>query len=338
MRSIRGVPVCVVGGAGFLGSHCVNHLIEDRGCKVLVIDNLVAGRREFVHKDAEFVHHDITGSEVYLYNLFKTKQIEYVLNYAAYPYIPDSFTRPKHVCEVNFNGAINVINAAHEAGCKGILQVSSAEIFGGTELGKLQESSGGKYIKEFEDRRLDENAPVQPHSSYGVSKAAVDAYVQVRWREAKVPCIALRQFNAYGPRETHDYVIPTIISQIHRNGPVVRLGNNSSRDFQFATDAVRATVELLERGEFGSVYNLGSEDCIKIYDLAVLIGELMGHPNVKVVEDESRKRPWEIWALQADCSKIKSVIEYRHQTSFEDGLKHTIKDFIDGGAKWCWEK
>ncbi len=70
MRSIRNAKVVVVGGAGFLGSHLVEHLIEDRGCEVVVVDNLCAGRREFVHERAEFVHHDITGSEEFLRKLF----------------------------------------------------------------------------------------------------------------------------------------------------------------------------------------------------------------------------------------------------------------------------
>src|SRR4051812_5470566 len=106
MRSIRNCPVCVTGGAGFLGSHMVYHLIEDRGCQVLVIDNLCAGRKEFIHKDAIFVHHDITASEVYLLSVLKAHKIEYLFQYSAHPYIPDSFARPKHVCEVNFLGAV----------------------------------------------------------------------------------------------------------------------------------------------------------------------------------------------------------------------------------------
>ena len=86
MKTIRDCSTCVVGGAGFLGSHMVNHLVNDRNCDVLVIDNLVAGRREFVHPKARFVHHDITGSEEYMLQLFKEYRVKYVFSYAAYPY------------------------------------------------------------------------------------------------------------------------------------------------------------------------------------------------------------------------------------------------------------
>lgn len=346
MRTIRNCKVVVVGGAGFLGSHLVNHLIEDRGCEVLVLDNLCAGRREFVHSKAKFEYCDITKSEARLVHLFRGYQ--YVFNYAAHPYIPLSFERPLHVFEVNANGAIQVINAAQEAGCDGILQVSSAEIYG----------EGGSFadMDDAERRsfRIDEESPIIPHSTYGAAKAAVDYYCQSAWHERKTPVIALRQFNCVGERETHPYVVPEIIGQLARqqygcneagerenNIATVNLGNNSVRDFLYAGDAVRIAVELLERGQWGEVYNLGSESGIKMYDLAKLIGNLMGFAGVNVVEDETRKRPWEIWWLQSDNTKIHEVTMYRREvgtlTSLEEALRRAIADFERSGRKWCWQ-
>lgn len=325
MRTVQGSNFCVLGGAGFLGSHAVEHLIEDKKCNVLVIDNLVAGRREFIHPKAKFIHHDITGSEEYLKQIFLSHKIQFVGNWIAYPYIPDSFARPLHVFNVNAMGALKVINAAQEAGVEGILQVSSAEIFG--------EGDG----------------IVNPHSSYGASKAAIDYLCQVRWREAKTPVIALRQFNCIGERETHPYVVTTIIEQMVTNEqslkpydkegiiPKIKLGNNSFRDFQYAGDAVRMAVELLEKGQSGEVYNMGSEEGIKIYELARKIGKLMGFADVEIVEDESRKRPWEIWHLQSDNSKLYSVIETRPKVSLDEALLRTIKYFRSNGNKWCWQ-
>lgn len=329
MRPIQNVNVAVVGGAGFLGSHLVNHLIDDRDCDVLVLDNLCVGRREFVHEKATFHHCDITKSEAHLRNVFQEHETQFVFNYCAHPYIPDSFVRPLHVFEVNATGAMNVINASQEAGCEAVLQVSSAEIYGSAT---------------DSDDKIDEEFPARPHSSYGASKLAIDAMCQVRWKEAQTPVIALRQFNAYGPRETHSYVIPEIISQIHQELKLgksmwprtVKLGNNSFRDFQYAADAVKMATELLENGDFGEVYNMGSETGVQIYDLAVLIGRLMGC-DITVEVDESRKRPWEIWRLRSDNTKINSVVSYRHQTSFEDGLLKTINDFRTNGDKWIWE-
>lgn len=303
-----------------MGSHLVEHLIKDRGCSVLVLDNLITGQKRFVHPKAHFEWCDITQSEERMKKLFEAHKIEYVFNYAAEPYVPLSFSRPLHVFDTNARAALMVMNAAQEAGVKGILQISSAEIYGHGFPFKLTEDSS-----------------VLPHSTYGASKAAVDYLVQVRSREAKTPAIALRQFNCVGERETHPYIIPEIIEQVHRNvieGKAnVYLGNNSSRDFLYAGDAVRMAVELLESGTYGEVYNMGSEDVITMYDLAVFIGKLMGVA-VTVVESEDRKRPWEIWHLQSQNAKLYSMIVYRPKTTLAEALSKTIGWFRENGSKW----
>jgi len=327
-RSIYNCSVCVVGGAGFLGSHLVNHLIQERDCSVLVVDNLISGRREFLHPKSKFEYADITGSESYLRRLFEHHRVEYVFNYAAEPYIPVSFSRPAHVFDINAFGAMNVLNAAQEAGCRGILQVSSAEIYGDCREGKINE-----------------DYPVKPHSTYGVAKAAIDFLIQARWKEAFLPAIALRQFNCIGERETHPYVVTTIISQIYQQQlggvpvPSIDLGNNSFRDFQYAGDAVRMAVELLEKGEFGQVYNAGSQEGTKIYDLARMIGTLMGcEKGININIDPRRVRPWEIWHLQSSNQKLHSTIEYRPQVTFREALKLTIDYFLSNGGRWVWDR
>lgn len=317
MRNIKNTNVCVIGGAGFLGSHLVNYLIEDRKCKVLVLDNLITGRKEHLHSDAKFIWFDIRDDENELAKIFKNNSIEYVFNYAAEPYIPECFERPMHFFDINATSVLKVLNACQIADIKGLLQVSSAEIYGDM-VGKIKESD-----------------PITPHSTYGVSKAAADGLVQVRWREAKVPAIAMRQFNCVGERETHEYVIPEIISQLAISNKV-NLGNNSFRDFQYAGDAVRMAVELLEKGEFGEVYNMGSEGGIKIYDLANLIGDLMGHETVEIITDEARVRPWEIWHLQSDNTKLYSIIGQKTPTSLEQALKFTIEYFHANNNKWAF--
>lgn len=325
-KSIDGCNVCVVGGAGFLGSHLVDYLVREKGCNVLVIDNLITGRKEFVNPQAKFEWADITGPEPYLLKLFKHHRIKWVFNYAAEPYIPVSFERPLHVFDINAMGALKVINAATEAGCEAILQVSSAEIYG--DCG-LQNGS----------TRINESGEVRPHSTYGAAKAAIDSMIQVRWKEDKTPCIALRQFNCVGERETHPYIVPEIISQLHRfpvtsKSAYVQLGNNSFRDFLYAGDAVRMATELLEKGEFGQVYNMGSEGGTFIYDLAGKIGTIMGFSEIEIRPDHTRIRPWEIWHLQSDNTKLYSRISTRPTTNLDTALERTIEYFRSCGGKW----
>ena len=328
-RNITGSNVCVVGGAGFLGSHLVNHLINTRGCNVLVIDNLVSGKKAFVNPKAGFEHHDITLSEHHIFKLFKTYAIDYVFNYAAQPYIPVSFERPLHVFNTNAVGALHVINAAQEANCKGILQVSSAEIYG-----------------ECKDQSsIDESSKVCPHSSYGAAKAAIDSMVQVRYKEAGTKCIALRQFNCVGERETHPYIIPELMSQFAHTYSLtgkIQLGNNSFRDFMYAGDAVAYAVVLMENGEFGEVYNLGSESGLMIYDLAVMVGGIFGYKSAyikeSIVVDPARVRPWEIWRLCSDNTKINNVVNYRAKTTLYEAILMTVEWWTKQNCVWPWER
>jgi nucleoside-diphosphate-sugar epimerase len=319
MRKVQNSNVCVIGGAGFIGSHLVDYLVEEKNCNVIVLDNLITGQTKNINSKAKFIWHDIRDNENELARILKENGIEYVFNYAAEPYIPECFERPMHFFDINATSVLRVLNACQTAGIKALLQVSSAEIYGDMK-GKIKE-----------------NDPVEPHSTYGVSKLAADGLVQVRWKEAEVPAIALRQFNCVGERETHEYVIPEIISQLAESN-VVNLGNNSFRDFLYAGDAVRMAVELLEKGQFGEVYNMGSEDGIQIYDLANLIGKLIGHSEVIINVDQARIRPWEIWHLQSDNSKLYSVIESKSITSLEDALDKTIKYYYNNEKKWNWVK
>ena len=316
-REIKNCNVCVIGGAGFIGSHLVDYLIDERGCNVTVLDNLITGKTKNIHEKAKFIWADIRDEESELVRIFKKENIDYVFNYAAEPYIPECFERPMHFFDINATAVLKVLNACQKSKIKAVLQVSSAEIYGDMK-GKIKETDA-----------------VEAHSTYGVSKLAADGLVQVRWREANVPAISLRQFNCVGERETHEYVIPEIISQLAKSN-VVNLGNNSFRDFQYAGDAAKMAVELLEKGQFGEVYNMGSEDGIMIYELAELIGRLMGHEETIIQTEDSRIRPWEIWHLQSDNTKLNDVIESRPSISLEEALQRTIKYFNENGSKWDW--
>ena len=321
-RNVHGATVAVIGGAGFLGSHLVEYLLEKKNCKVIVLDNLINGKTAHIPKAAKFIWFDIRDSADDLYLVLKHNNVQYVFNAAAEPYIPESFERPLHFFDINARAVLNVLTACDMAGVEAVLQVSSAEIYGDI------------------NGRIKETDPITPHSTYGVSKMAADGLVQVRWREAKTPAIAVRQFNAVGERETHEYVIPEIMSQIAHGIRIVEpepievyLGNNSTRDFLYAGDVAEGWVELLEKGQFGEVYNFGSEESIKIYDLAELIGNIMG-TNITVTEDPARVRPWEIWHLQSDNTKFYKATGYKPQTSLFDALSKTYEWFKANNYKW----
>ena len=303
----------VIGGAGFIGSHIVDALLS-KGHEVVVMDNLVSGQRSFVPKEAKFEWGDIRAPKDIDRIFLKQKSpFDRVINLAAQPYIPNCYDDPELFFETNANGTLNVLRACERYKVDRVLQYASAEEYG-TQKGKI-----------------DENVAVRPQSTYGVSKVAADYLCQVRHRESGIKAIALRQFNCYGPRETHEYVIPEIISQLSK-GPHLMLGNvNAERDFLYVEDAAEYAIELLEKGEPGEIYNLGAGDCISISELAVLLTDLMGYTNGTMAVDQAKLRPWDIERLQSDNTKIHGIVTYRPKTTFRDGLRKTIDYFLEHG-------
>lgn len=300
----------IIGGAGFIGSHIVDSLIK-REHSVVVIDNLISGDKKLINAKAIFEWGDIRFLND-LERIFKKYKFDRVINLAAQPYIPKCYDDPALFFETNANGTLNVLMACERHKVKRVLQYASAEEYG-TQKGKISE-----------------NTAIRPQSTYGASKIAADYLCQVRHRESGVNAIALRQFNCYGERETHEYVIPEIITQLDK-GNTVRLGNiNAERDFLYVKDAAEYAIELLEKGKPGEIYNLGASECISIKDLALLIGELMGR-KTKIKIDKKKLRPWDIERLESDNTKIHNVVKYRPKTGFRDGLKKTIEYYKQYG-------
>ena len=320
---ISGSRVVVVGGAGFLGSHLVSHLIDTHDCKVIVVDNFSSGRSEFVHHKATVVRADIAHQRLDLISLFGG--VDYVFNYASRPYIPDCIDNPVQTMMANTIGSLRVIEAARKCkSVKRILQVTSAEVYG----------NSNRY----------ERACPDPPSTYAASKLSIDRLAMCRFIEVGAPVIILRQFNCVGARETHPYVIPEIISQVHTAGVedehnhlTIKLGNDTERDFMYAGDAVRMATELIEKGEPGQAYNMGSEDSISIYTLAMKIAKIMRPAcQTRIVFDGERARKSEIWNLKSDNTKLYKCIDARPDISFEEALAVTIQYYVNNGHSWGW--
>lgn len=320
MRQVNGKKVCVIGGAGFLGSHIVRQLLALE-CEVTVIDNLSVGKEEFLPTDVRLIEADIRSTGL-------NGSYDYVMNYAAMPFIPDCYQNPGNALLTNTTAALNLMEAFCDSGAI-FLQISSAEVYGNT----IPESG-----------YLSEEDVLAPVSTYASTKAAIDQIALARYREVGLPVIVLRQFNCIGERETHPYVVPEIISQVQRapeydGGKIeIKLGNNSVRDFMYAGDATWSAIGLLKSGELGEAYNLGSQKSIGIYELAATIADIM-KPGVElhIKEDPKKVRPNELWALRSDNSKIEKLIGLRERVNFEDALARTINYFHENGCKWIWE-
>lgn len=304
----------IIGGAGFIGSHVVDAIVA-RGDEVVVMDNLISGNKDFLPPSVEFIWGDIRSSQD-TDRVFRNQKYDRVINLAAQPYVPHSYDDPALFFETNANGTLNVLLACEKYKIPRLLQYASAEEYG-TQKGKI-----------------DENVAIRPQSTYGVSKVASDYLCQVRNKESGVQVVILRQFNCYGPRETHEYVIPEIISQFARSRSV-KLGNTKAeRDFLFVEDAAQYALEILEKGVAGETYNLGAETCISIQDLAHEIAGVMKVEEPEIVIDPARFRPWDIERLQSDNTKIHSVVSYRAKTGLRNGLIRTVDYFYSNSMEW----
>jgi len=322
MDSLEGKNVMVTGGAGFIGSTLVRELLKE-GAKVIVFDNFLSGKRinlKEVEDKIKIIEGDILDKN--FKDVLTENNIEYLFNLAAEPYIPHCYERPTQFFEINANGAMQVMFAAKAAGVKRIVQYSTSEVYGTAR-----------------QVPMDEHHPTIPASTYAVSKLAADRLCYTLHHEQGIPVIILRQFNVYGPRETHPYIIPELISQLSK-GNKLKLGNiKATRDLTYVTDAARGAIGLMKCPEaVGEVFNMGTGVDHSVETMARTIGKLMGHDNIEIEVEQARLRPLDVNVLQCNYFKLHKLTGWDPEVSFEDGLQKTIDYFKENNNNWVWEE
>ena len=320
--NLQGKSVVVTGGAGFIGSTLVRSLLKD-GARVTVYDNFFSGdmsNLQEVRKDIRIVTGDILNKN--FVHVLKGNDAEFVFHLAAEPYIPHCYDRPEKFFEVNANGTMNVLLACRDAGVKRVVSYSSSEVYGTAKTVPM-----------------DENHPTLPLSTYAVSKLAADRLCFTMHHEQDVPVVILRPFNTYGPRETHPYIIPELITQLS-NGNNLRLGNvKASRDLTFVDDSVQAAISLIkEEKAVGEVFNAGSGKDWSVEQLAHMIAEMSGHDSIEIDVDKSRLRPLDVQKLNADSTKLKKLTGWEPKVDIKAGLQKTVDWYRKNGSKWVWER
>lgn len=318
---LSGKKVMVTGGAGFIGSTLVRELLKENA-EVLVFDNFVSGDRSNltdVQDQVDILEGDILDPA--LDEIMSQEKVDCVFNLAAEPYIPHCYDRPRKFFEVNATGAMNVMLACKKAGVKRILQYSSSEVYGSAQ-----------YVP------MDEHHPLRPCSTYAVSKLAADRLCYSLHKEQNLPIIILRQFNTYGPRETHPYIIPELITQLNGDNRL-KLGNvKARRDLTYVDDATCGAIKLMKCDEaVGEVVNLGQGRDWSVEELARIISRLMGHRSVQMDVEKVRLRPMDVERLNCSYFKAMTLFGWRPQVSLEEGLKLTIDWYRQNGSQWVWE-
>lgn len=327
MRSWKGTRVLVTGGAGFVGSALVR-MLEAAGAKVAVYDNFSHGCRENVDDLAgriEVVIGDVLD-EWKLVEAFRKHEPEYVFHLVSDTYVPSSYDVPKRFFRVNVEGTINVMMAAKAFGARRVLHASTTEVYG-----------------EARSPSMSEEHSYGPLNTYAVSKLASDRLCFTFFHEHRIPVVIARIFNCYGPRATQPYVIPEIITQLHRSQKKgrarVSLGNvEARRDFTFVDDTVRGLMAAAGSDiANGEAVNVGSNVSHSVRELVQAIAAKMGIEAPEIDVDPRRLRRLDIESFRCDHSKLTAATGWSPQVSLEEGLGVTVDWFKSRGA-WSWER
>ena len=259
----------ITGGAGFIGSHLADRLL-DRGDKVVLLDDLSTGRLANIEHlngraDSEFVLGSILNADLVDHVV---SRVDSVFHLAAAVGVNLIVEEPLESLMTNIRGTETVIEKAHKYD-KRILVMSTSEIYGKNTSDSLSED---------DDRVL--GSPLKSRWSYSEAKAIDEILAYTYWREKGLETVIIRLFNTVGPRQTGSYgmVIPRFVGQALRNEPITVFGDgNQTRCFCHVDDVVEGLVALSEHPEaFGKVFNLGGGEEVSIRDLAERVIELAG--------------------------------------------------------------
>lgn len=307
--------VLVTGGAGFIGSHIVDKLIE-KNHTVIVVDNLVSGNRKNLPKDVAFIKADIQNSGE-LENIFKTNTIDTVFHLAGQPSIVNSFADPYTDVNTNFVGTINVLMAAQKYHVKRFVFASSMTIYGNAK-----------------DIPITEDSPAVPINYYGVAKFAAERFLHITAQridiENPIKVTSLRMFNVYGSRQslTNPYqgVLAIFIGNVLRNEPISIFGDGKqSRDFVFVEDVAQTWVDCIDNEKsFGEVLNIGYGKKTTITSLAKAVVKACGQDPLTYPIHYKPQRPGDQHDIAADISRAKEILGFDPKISLEEGLKHTL--------------
>ena len=306
--------VLVTGAAGFIGSHLTERLVRE-GAKVRALVHYNSrndwGQLEPLPQEIMSEIDVVTGDIQDPFAVRKAvKGCEVVFHLASLIAIPYSYVAPQSYVTTNVLGALNVMQAALDEGVSKVVHTSTSETYG-TAL----------YVP------IDEKHPLQGQSPYSASKIGADKIAESYHLSFGLPVATVRPFNTYGPRQSARAVIPTIITQVLKGGPL-KLGSlTPTRDLNYVNDTVAGFLSVAgsERST-GEVINIGSGREIAVGDLARKIMAIIGR-EVEIICENQRVRPEksEVERLLADNSKARELLGWEPCVTLDEGLKCVVE-------------
>ena len=299
--------ITVTGGAGFIGSHLVDRLIED-GHTVQVIDNLYTGNKEFVHSKAQFVELDIRDPK--LYSVLEEFRPDYIFHEAAQTEVSTSMSDPMLDCDINLMGLINLLNAAVKLDVKKFLMPSSAAVYGNLDTLPLNEEMLGN-----------------PSSFYGLTKLTTEHYLRIYHEAFGLPYICYRYSNVFGPRQGNGGeggVISIFAKAIVQGSPIIIYGDGKqTRDFIYVDDVVEANILGIQHQVTG-IYNVSTGISSSVNLLVDEFRNISGK-DIEVVYDKPRLGDIRDSVLATDKSEKELLFTAKY--NLHDGLIKTYEYF-----------
>lgn len=320
------MKIIVTGGAGFIGGNFVHYMINKYSdYQIICIDKLTyAGNLETLepvmnNKNFRFIKGDIADRN-FIYSLFEIERPDVVVNFAAESHVDRSIEDPEIFLKTNILGTNVLLDACKKYGIKRYHQVSTDEVYGDLPLDRP-------------DLFFTEETPIHTSSPYSASKASADLLVQAYYRTFKIPVTISRCSNNYGPYHFPEKLIPLMIANALNDKPLPVYGKGENvRDWLYVEDHCRAIDMIIHNGRVGEVYNIGGHNERTNLEVVKTIIRELGKSEdlIKYVTD----RPGHDMRYAIDPTKIKNELGWEPLTLFDEGIKKTIKWYLDNKEWW----
>ncbi|MDA1097321.1 MAG: NAD-dependent epimerase/dehydratase family protein [Chloroflexi bacterium] len=308
---MRPTRALVTGGAGFIGSHLVDRLIDD-GVEVTILDNLRTGKHEHVNAKATLHEVDIAAAD--LSTVFDRARPQVVFHLAAQASVTQSIADPREDARINVLGSLNVMEQCVRVGIDRFVLWST----------------GGALYGEPETMPCAEDHPIRPLSIYGVSKYAVEKYLPVMANVGGFPFTILRYANVYGPRQDpggEAGVVAIFTKRMLEDRDVTIFGDGTDeRDYVYVADAVEAGLLSLDQGSRNDVFNIGTGTGTSVITIFDHLAYATGFARRPI---HAPRRPGEVRRIALDASKARAELGWTPAISLVEGIERTVRALRD---------
>ena len=304
--------VLIIGAAGFVGNHLIDHIKEKYESWDLVCTKIPS---ESIDKDVTVFDLDITD-KTQIINLLKEVNPDYIFHLAAQSSVALSWKNPSLTIDINIKGTVNLLESIRELGMNPrILLIGSGE-----EYGRVKEN----------EIPISEDNNTRPGNIYAITKVTQNMIGKVYSDAYNLDIMSTRSFNHTGPNQAPMFVVADFCKQVAdiekgEQEAIIRVGNLSAkRDFTDVRDVVKAYTSLIEKGEKGETYNVGSGKAIEIQAILDTILSL-STKEIVVEIDQNKLRPIDVPIIEADITKLQSDTGWKPEINIEETIKDTLE-------------